>query len=108
MSSMYNQVVTVSSAAASIAFMVKAPASHGAFGPGYLPPAIMALVSTAAVLTYNIEVSGDNVNFVPFTNAANLAASFCDALGAAVKYIRVNVTSWTSGSVTLQLCQQVE
>lgn len=108
MSNMYAQSITVSSAAASASFAVKAPASHGEYGPGYLPPGILASVSSGAVLQYNIEVSGDATNWVPFTNAAGLTGAFCDALGAAVKYIRVNVTSWTSGSVTMQFIQQVE
>lgn len=111
MSTMYAQTVTMSAAGASTAFVVKPPASQsqgGSFGPGYLPPAILASVSTGAVLAYNIEVSGDNVNFVPFTNASGLTGAFCDTLGAAVKFIRINVTSYTSGSAVFQFIQQVE
>lgn len=111
MSNMYAQSVALTSVIASAGWAVKAPASHsigGSFGPGYLPPAILCSVSIGAVLVYNVEVSGDNVNFVPFTNASGLLGNFCDALGAAVKWIRVNVTSYTSGTLTFQFIQQVE
>lgn len=108
MSVMYSQTVTISSASASAGFKIKPPASHGEFGPGFLLPGILASVTAGAILVYNIEVSGDGTNWVPFTNASGLTGSFCDALGAAVCFVRVNVTSWTSGSVMLQFIQQVE
>lgn len=108
MSSMYNQTVTVGSATSSTPFKVKAPAAHGEFGPGYLPPSLLASVSNGAVITFNVEVSGDGTNWVAFTNATGLTSAWVDTLGAAVCFIRVNVTSWTSGSVTLQFIQQVE
>lgn len=108
MSSMYAQTAVVSSAAASTPFKVKAPASLGTFGPGYLPPSLLASVSAGAVLTYNIEVSGDNTNWVSFDNATGQAGQFAGTLGAAVVWVRANVTAYTSGSLNFQFIQMVE
>ena len=83
---------------------------------GFLPPAILASLSSGASLTYSIQVTGDNClasgynaatgNWVPFTGMAGLTASAASTLGAAVVCIRASVTSWTSGTLVLQFVQQ--
>jgi len=80
-----------------------------------VPPAILVLLSPGAVLTYNVEVTGDNVQttgyvpnngvWVPFPGMAGLAATFAGSLGALVQGLRLNLPSWSSGTATLQVIQ---
>ena len=105
------QTVTLSSAATSGPLPLKPFLSSGA----PLQPALLAFVSSGANLTYNVEVTGDNIqsstysaatgNWVPFTGMSGLTASAAQTLGAVVTAVRLRVTSYTSGSVTLQFIQ---
>jgi hypothetical protein len=91
-----------------------APAS-GTYGgnPAAQQPAILCFVT--GTVTYNIEVTGDDVlapnynsatgNWQPISTAMTaLTASAVNTLGAVVTAIRANVTAGT-GTVTLQFIQ---
>jgi hypothetical protein len=76
----------------------------------------LVFVSSGAVLTYNIEVTGDDVlapgyspatgNWQPIGAAfTGLSVSAVDTLGATVTAVRLHVTAWTSGTATLQFPQ---
>ena len=80
-------------------------------------PSILVNVSSGANLTYNIEVTGDDPtvtgynpatgNWFPFQGLSALTASQVGSLGALVSQVRLNITSYTSGSITWQLVQAV-
>lgn len=72
-------------------------------------------ISAGGVLTYNVEHTFDDVfarNFVPATATwfpnAGLTAQTTDKDGnylAPVTAVRLNVTAWTSGTVTMTVIQ---
>lgn len=78
-------------------------------------PSILCVLSNGAVLTYQIEVTGDdltapnynpaNGNWAPFTDLIGLSASMVATLGAVVTGIRPRITSYTSGALTFQFVQ---
>lgn len=80
-----------------------------------LPPSI--LVSVNGTMTFNIEVTGDDVTvpgyvpangvWVPFTNMSGLTATTASTIGAAVRAVRANITAYTSGTLTWQLVQMI-
>jgi hypothetical protein len=122
MSNFVTSQVTISAVAASspIAVIppyqsVAIPLQAGKYSAGYLMPGVLAYVSSGASLTYNVEVTSDDVTvpgyvsasglWQPFTNMSGLTASVCATLGAAVRGFRLNVTAHTSGSVTLAIVQ---
>ena len=82
-----------------------------------VPASILLKVSTGAVLTYNVEVTGDDVQaqgyvpnngvWVPFPGFVGLTASQAGSLGALVRGLRLNLTAWTSGNVIMQIVQLV-
>jgi hypothetical protein len=79
-----------------------------------LLPGLLCSVSSGATLTYSVEITGDNVfdpaynpangNWFPVDNLANLSASANGSLVACCTGIRLHVTAWTGGSVTLSFC----
>jgi hypothetical protein len=79
----------------------------------YVGAGLLATVSPGADLTYNVEVTGDNIgrpgydadtgNWNVFDDMGALTASANGTLIGAVMGFRLNVTSWTSGSVTLSI-----
>lgn len=99
---------TLGSATSSAPFAV----SSDMVRAGVLPPAILCAISNGAVLTYTVEVTGDNVSAPGYTAAngtwfamdsmAALSASANATLGAAINAIRVRVSAYTSGTVTMQ------
>lgn len=109
------QTVVVASQTHSPHITVFSPAGPGTWSPGYLQPAILAILSTGASMTYSIEVTGDDpskpgwtnatANWIAFTDMAALTASAVGTLGAMVGAIRANVTTWASGTLTLQFVQ---
>lgn len=82
----------------------------------WLQPGILVSLSSGAVLTYSVEVTGDDVlrsgynaatgTWSPFTNMAALTTSASGTLGAAVTCIRLTVSAYTSGTATIQVVQQ--
>jgi hypothetical protein len=79
----------------------------------YLAPSILCLVSPGASLTYSIEVTGDAItaagysaasgNWFPFTGMAGLTASANATLGAYVTGIRARISTYASGTLTMQV-----
>jgi hypothetical protein len=79
----------------------------------YVGVGILATVSAGADLTYNVEVTGDNMgapgydpdtgNWNVFDDMGALTASANGTLIGVVMGFRLNVTAWTSGSVTLSI-----
>ena len=77
------------------------------------PATLMAAVT--GTLTYNIEITGDdvtamgylpaNTNAFAMPNFTGLAAGTTGSLGSTVTAIRANVTAYTSGALTFQTCQ---
>lgn len=96
---------------------VHSPVQYGAYSgsSSLLQPGISVNLSAGAVLTYNVEVTGDNINapgynpsqgnWSPWPGMSGLSASAATTLGALFTAIRLNVTGWTSGSATLQFIQ---
>jgi hypothetical protein len=84
--------------------------------PGALQAGILVILSTGASLTYNVEVTGDDINapgynpatgnWIGFTNMVGLTVSAVATLGAVVMAIRLHVGTYTSGSATIQFIQQ--
>ena len=82
-----------------------------------VPPAILLKVSTGAVLTYNVEVTGDAIQtpgyvpnnglWIPFPGFVGLTATQAGSLGALVTGVRLNLPTWTSGTVIMQIVQLV-
>jgi hypothetical protein len=82
---------------------------------GALQPTFAAAVSAGAALTYNVEVTLDDINapgynpatgiWLPFTGMSALTASALGTLGASIMGFRAHVTAWTSGTLTFQSCQ---
>ena len=80
-----------------------------------LQPGIIAIVSSGATLTYNIEVTGDDLdatgysaatgNWAPLNGMSGVTATAVNTLGAAVTAIRARVTAYTSGTLTFQFIQ---
>ena len=89
--------------------------STGNYSGGYLQPGIIVNLSSGATITYNVEVTGDDVSapnyatstqtWTPFTGMAGLTASTVGTLGAQVSAIRVNCTSYGSGTLTFFFVQ---
>ena len=81
------------------------------------PIGLIANVSNGATLTYNFEVTGDDVqnplynpatgNWVAPQGWSALTASAVETLGGYVTAVRLNVTSYTSGTVVFQAVQVV-
>ena len=80
----------------------------------FLPPSILCLVN--GTLTYNIEVTGDSpdmtgalpsspVWFPLDSTTIGLTTSINETLAALVTGVRINVTSYTSGSITFEVVQ---
>lgn len=82
-----------------------------------VPGAILLKVSTGAVLTYNVEVTGDDVQaqtyvpsngvWVPYPGLIGLTVSQAGQLDVLVRGVRLNLTAWTSGNVIMQVVQLV-
>jgi hypothetical protein len=94
--------------------LVLPPQCRSSAASTYAPPSAPSLPSAAASLspgaslTYNVECTLDSENWMPLSQnnvivAEGLsAASFFKFIGI-VAAVRVNVTEWVSGSVTLDL-----
>ena len=118
MSAMNTITRTLSASGVSTGIKVNGPSRQGTYANSLLAPGILVSLSSGASLTYQIEVTGDNIygpgynpatgNWVPFTGMAGLTASAANTLGAAVAAIRVNVTAYTSGTLTFQFVQVTE
>ncbi len=80
------------------------------------PPSVLAFVSSGGSLTYSVEVTNDDLqatgyssstgNWQPFS--ASLSGQTASALGtlnALITGVRLHVTAYSSGSVTLQVAQ---
>lgn len=89
------------------------PVSANMLRTSVLPPAILCGISTGAVLTYSVEVTGDNLvsptyspatgNWVPIDpTMTGLTAAANATLSACVTGIRARVTAYTSGILTFQ------
>ena len=63
-------------------------------------PSVIAFVSSGATITYNIEFSQDGTSFVSDPASTGLTASINYVLAGFVNFWRINVTAYTSGSVT--------
>lgn len=111
--------VTLGQAGATAPIAVAATGHVGPFnaapsGVAY-QPSILVSLSSGASLTYSIEVTGDDVvapgynaatgNWSTFTGMGALTASAAGTLGAAVTAVRAHITSYTSGTLTLQFVQ---
>ena len=68
-------------------------------------PGVGLLVTISGTLTADIQVSGDNVNWNKHDTLQGLTASANGNLAYPVAYIRINNTSYTSGSVVLNVIQ---
>ena len=81
------------------------------------PVGLIANVSNGATLTYDFEVTGDDVQSPTYNAAAGnwvspqgwsgLTASAVETLGGYVTAVRLRVTSYTSGTVVFQAVQTV-
>ena len=115
MAQFITRTAIISSQTFSVHFPVFPPDTTGYWSSGYLQPGILAILSSGASMTYNIEVTGDDptvagwknstANWIPFTNMSGLTASATGTLGAMVTAIRANVTAYTSGTLTFQFIQ---
>lgn len=95
--------------------VIEPPRQSGFWSGGYLQPGIIVTLSSGASLTYNVEVTGDDVQlpnyveanglWVPFTGMSGLTASAVATLGAAVRAMRLNLTGYVSGTATFQVVQ---
>ena len=56
-------------------------------------------VTITGVATVSVEASNDGVNFIPLQAGITVSAGYTD--DGAWGYVRANVTSYTSGSVTV-------
>lgn len=76
-----------------------------------LPPSVLCMVSNGASLTYSVEVSADPPGFTPAvwfpldSTAVGLTGSQNFALSSQVWWVRANVTSYTSGSLSFEVGQ---
>lgn len=74
-------------------------------------PSLLVNFSSGASATAEIDVTGDPVDgsvtpvWVPFPGMTGLTASSAATLGALVMGVRLNVTSYSSGTVTLEVVQ---
>lgn len=74
--------------------------------PSNLAPALFITLSAGAVLTYNIEATADGVNWNSVdSTTVGLTTSNNYAFGALFVSCRVNVTAWSSGTITASLVQ---
>jgi hypothetical protein len=101
------------------AIIVLSPGWVGTFGKTIdvvpFQPGILVSLSAGASLTYSVEVTGDDVavpgynaatgNWSTFTGMGGLSVSAVGTLGAAVAAIRAHITSYSSGTLTLQVAQ---
>jgi hypothetical protein len=111
--SVQTQTVTLSAVGVSSPVLFRPLLSSGA----PLLPSVLVFVSSGASLTYSVEVTGDYVaqlgytnsatsgNWQPFTGMSGLTGNYANSLGAAVTALRLRVTAWTGGTVTLQFVQ---
>jgi hypothetical protein len=95
------------------------PGDGQAYFSNPLLPSLLATPSPGAVLTYQIEVTNDNVFAPGYNPATGNWNIFTDGqiqiagqqgplnltLGVAVMAIRANITSYTSGSLNVALCK---
>lgn len=82
---------------------------------GLNPATFMVNVSSGASLTYNVEITADDIahpkynpatgNWFPITGFAGQTASVTGVLSGACRGIRVNVTTYGSGTLTYSFCQ---
>jgi hypothetical protein len=101
---------------------VSVATKNGVFGHSVsavpFQPSIIAALSPAADLTYNIEVTNDDVlapgynpatgNWFEFsTSTTGASASSSNTLGAAVSAIRARIVTWESGTLTFSFGQVV-
>jgi len=80
-----------------------------------LPPAIICNLSSGASMTFNVEITGDDVmatgynsatgNWAPMSTMTGLTGSAQAALGVVITGIRVNITNYGSGALTFQFPQ---
>jgi len=75
-------------------------------------PGFLVSLSAGAVLTYNIEATGNTEeqlqstwSWTPMTGFTGLSASIDGTLQALPTYIRMNITTYTSGTATFQTIQ---
>lgn len=112
-----NQVV-LTSQTTSAPIPVAAPLVLGNWSGGYLQPTILVNLSSGASITYNIEVSGNDVEKVGYTAASAIWVPLSTALTGAtastvvpltsmIKAIRANVTTYVSGTLTFQFIQLI-
>ena len=81
--------------------------------PGGRAPSILCGLSAGAVLIYNVEVSGDSPppsaqpsNVFPLdASSVGLTASQNFTITSLIWWVRVNITSYTSGTLTFQVVQ---
>lgn len=94
------------------------PLQTGGTQVGYIPAntlpiqslGLVCTVSNGASLIYSVQVSGDNpeqaiVNWNNHAVVVNQTASIYSDIAQPVSAIRLNVTSWISGSVNLGIVQ---
>lgn len=62
-------------------------------------------LSPGASIIYNIELSGDNIHWNVSDNALNLSANINYRFDGLFGYVRVNITSYISGTLTASFCQ---
>lgn len=82
---------------------------------GQMLPGIVASLTTGATLTYNIEVTADDIrnpswtpasgNWVPLGDWTGITASKAAALLGLCTAVRANVTAYTGGTLTFNLAQ---
>jgi len=66
-------------------------------------PSIIACISAGGSLTFNIEFSNDGVNFNADSASSGLTSSTNYSITADIAFWRLNVTAFSSGSVTATL-----
>ncbi len=97
--------VVVSAAGAST------PIAINGYSPSQFAPALLVNFSSGASATVEVDVTGDPVDgsvtpvWVPFSGMTGLTGSAAATLGALVTGVRLNVTSYTSGTITFEVVQ---
>lgn len=107
--------ISLSTAAVSSALF---PLQNGGTQVGYIPAntlpiqslGLICTISSGASLNYSVQVSGDNpeqtvVNWNNHDVINNATTSLNSNIAYGVSAIRLNVTSWISGSVNLAVVQ---
>ena len=66
---------------------------------------LLVTIDQGATATYTVQVSGDGVHWNSHDVLFNKSASANDSIAYPVTAVRLTVTSYTSGSVTLGIAQ---